>query len=171
MDRIASLIEHLKLEYERGASVAELRAHLFRIESALMDEGAKTNSAAAEIPIVEPEPVSPQKTKPTELNETIEASSSVNDKLQSGQTEIGASLKKEAVQDLRKAIGVNDRYLFIQELFGGNEADYELAIKTINDFHTLQQAVDFINAKFNFQDSNKAEVLSQFQQLLSRRFS
>lgn len=165
MDRIASLIEQLKSEYERGASLAELRAHLFRIESALMDAGVK------EIQPTQSASESPKTTRPAELNETIEVSSSLNDKLQSGQTEIGTSIKKEAVQDLRKAIGINDRYLFIQELFGGNEANYELAIKTINEFQSLQQAVDYVKANLNFQDPKKVEILGQFNQLLSRRFS
>lgn len=195
MDRIASLIEQLKSEYSRGASIEELRAHLFRIESALMDlgtnprplteesapaispsisEGATQYESISESPKTKNEPASESpktQTRPIELNETIQVSSSLNDALQSNAIELGSNIKKESVQDLRKAIGVNDRYLFIQELFGGKEADYELAIKTLNELNTLKEAKSWVNANLNYGDADKTELLNQFNQLLSRRFS
>jgi hypothetical protein len=195
MDRIASLIEQLKSEYQKGASIAELRAHLFRIESALMDlgtntgqmpeesvpaispsisEGATKNESISESPKTKNESISESaktQTRPIELNETIQVSSSLNDALQSNRVELGANIKKESVQDLRKAIGINDRYLFIQELFGGKEAEYELAIKTLNDFNSLAEATNWISAKLQFETAEKLELLNQFNQLLSRRFS
>ena len=195
MDRIASLIEQLKSEYSRGASIEELRAHLFRIESALMDlgtnprplteesapaispsisEGATKYESISESPKTKNEPASESpktQTRPIELNETIQVSSSLNDALQSNAIELGSNIKKESVQDLRKAIGVNDRYLFIQELFGGKEADYELAIKTLNELNTLKEAKSWVNVNLNYGDADKTELLNQFNQLLSRRFS
>ena len=195
MDRIASLIEQLKSEYSRGASIEELRSHLFRIESALMDlgtnprplteesapaispsisEGATQYESISESPKTKNEPASESpktQTRPIELNETIQVSSSLNDALQSNAIELGSNIKKESVQDLRKAIGVNDRYLFIQELFGGKEADYELAIKTLNELNTLKEAKSWVNVNLNYGDADKTELLNQFYQLLSRRFS
>ena len=140
-----------------------------------ISESPKTkNESISESPKTKNEPISelPQKQiRPTELNETIQVSSSLNDALQSNRVELGANIKKESVQDLRKAIGVNDRYLFIQELFGGKEAEYELAIKTLNDFNSISEATNWISNHLKFETAEKLEALSQFNQLLSRRFS
>ena len=43
--------------------------------------------------------------------------------------ELGSILKESPVKDLRKAIGINDRFVFINELFRGDEDMYERSIK------------------------------------------
>lgn len=52
-----------------------------------------------------------------EINESAELSESINDKLKQGKTEWVEVLKETPIKDLRKAIGINDRFHFINELF------------------------------------------------------
>ena len=66
-----------------------------------------------------------------------EQGESLNDKLKQGKTELIEMLKETPVKDLRKAVGINDRFLFINELFRGDESMYERSIKTINSFNIL----------------------------------
>ena len=40
--------------------------------------------------------------------------------------------RSEHVTDLRRAIGINDKFLMIRDLFGGDAAAYEAAIGTLN---------------------------------------
>jgi hypothetical protein len=54
--------------------------------------------------------------------------SELNDKLKQSQTELMEVLKEAPIKDLRKAIGINDRFLFIDDLFRGDEAMYERSI-------------------------------------------
>ena len=65
---------------------------------------------------------------------------SLNDKLKIDKTELAAVLTESAIKDLKKGIGINDRYVFVNELFRGDEAMYERSIKTINSFHILAEA-------------------------------
>ena len=53
-----------------------------------------------------------------ELNDilTEEKEESVNEKLKEEKTEIGSVLKESPVKDLKRAIGINDKYVFINEL-------------------------------------------------------
>ena len=109
-----------------------------------------------------------------EINESVFLNhSSVNEKLKQSRIDLGESLTDLPVRDLKKAIGVNDRFLFINELFRGDEVVYERSIKTINSFTILPEAEYWIQrelkVKNGWKDSD--EVVKQFYQLVKRRFS
>ncbi len=127
-------------------------------------EGSAGNDA--KIKEVAPKP-------PAEIHELIsrEQSSSLNERLKQAKIELGESLEAP-IKDLKKAIGVNDRYLFINELFRGDEVMYERSIKTINGFSIYPEAEYWIKRelklKIGWDDKN--EVVKQFDQLIRRRF-
>jgi hypothetical protein len=109
-----------------------------------------------------------------ELNDVIgHNGSSINDRLKEDVLELAAALKDSPVRELKKAIGVNDRYVFINELFRGDEAMYERSIKTINNFRILPEAEYWmereLKIKLGWDDSR--EITRQFYQLVKRRFS
>ena len=97
----------------------------------------------------------------------------LNDRLKQGKAELMEILKETPVKDLRKAIGINDRFLFVDELFRGDETMYERSIKTINSFNIYAEAEYWINRELKVKlawDDNR-EVVKQFYQLVKRRFS
>jgi hypothetical protein len=109
-----------------------------------------------------------------EINETAGAQAgSLNDKLKQSKIDLGDSLIDLPIRDLRKAIGINDRFLYINELFRGDESMYERSIKTINSFSILPEAEYWIQrelkTKIGWSDSN--ETVKQFIQLVKRRFT
>lgn len=109
-----------------------------------------------------------------EINETIASEpESLNDKLKQGKTELLEVLKETPVKDLRKAVGINDRFVFINELFRGDEIMYERSIKTINSFNMYAEAEYWISRELKTKlgwDVNK-EIVKHFDQLVKRRFS
>lgn len=114
--------------------------------------------------------------KQQEINETIAANGeSLNDKLKlaSSHKEIGSSIKSTPIKDLRKAIGINDRYVFINELFRGDETMYERSIKTINSFNIYGEAELWIKRelKLKLAWSEDNEAVQLFDELVKRRFS
>ena len=82
-------------------------------------------------------------------------------------------LKETPVKDLRKAIGINDRFLFIHELFRGDENMYERSIKTINNFHIHAEAEYWISweLKLKLGWDGASTAVQHFDQLVKRRFS
>lgn len=108
-----------------------------------------------------------------EINEQITSAPSINDKLKQAKIDLGDTLTEVPIRDLKKAIGINDRFLFINELFRGDEAMYERSIKTINSFSILPEAEYWIQrelkTKIGWKDT--LEVVQQFNQLIKRRFS
>ncbi len=109
-----------------------------------------------------------------EINESIAGNgASLNDKLKQSKIDLGETLTETPIRDLRKAIGINDRFLYINELFRGDETMYERSIKTINSFSILPEAEYWIQRelkiKIGWNDSN--ETVKQFDQLIKRRFT
>ena len=98
---------------------------------------------------------------------------SLNDRLKETKIELSQSLTSAPIKDLKKAIGINDRFLFINELFRGDEAMYERSIKTIQNFSIYAEAEFWIRrelkVKIGWLDSEPA--VKQFDQLIRRRFS
>ncbi|HEX5024044.1 MAG TPA: hypothetical protein VFV68_02180 [Agriterribacter sp.] len=108
-----------------------------------------------------------------ELNEVMgRAELSLNEKLNMKKKELGEKLKEEPLKDIKKAIGVNDRYTFITELFRGDEAMYERSLKTINHFTIYPEAEFWIlrELKLKLGWNEEHPAAKQFDQLVRRRF-
>lgn len=108
-----------------------------------------------------------------EVNETVEHQESLNDRLKQNKTELMHSLKDSPIRDLRKGIGINDRFVFISELFRGDEPMYERSIKTINSFNIYPEAEYWMNRELKIKlgwDDTK-EIVKHFYQLVKRRFA
>ena len=98
---------------------------------------------------------------------------SINEKLKQSKIDLGDAYTEVPIRDLKKAIGVNDRYLFINELFRGDESMYERSIKTINSFSILPEAEYWIQRELKVKNgwNDSDELVKQFYQLVKRRFS
>lgn len=110
-----------------------------------------------------------------EIHEIISTgnTASLNDLLKKETAEVSHKLVEQPIRDLKKAIGINDRFLFINELFRGDEAMYERSIKTINSFSIFPEAEYWIRrelkTKLGWIDSDS--TVAHFDQLVKRRFS
>lgn len=98
---------------------------------------------------------------------------SLNDRLRTSKIELGEKLGDTRVTDLRQAIGINDKFQFIQELFRGDVDMYERSIRTINEFTSFQEADLWIQRelkiKLGWQDEHSP--VKHFYVLLKKRFS
>lgn len=64
------------------------------------------------------------------------------------------------IDDIRKAIGLNDKFLMIRDLFGGDEQKYEDTIDTLNEFEDLDECMIYIVENFRWNpDSEGAKLL------------
>jgi hypothetical protein len=118
----------------------------------------------------QPAPVAEKK----EVNDMVVGeAASLNDTLKTTATEVSHKLTDLPVKDLKRAIGINERFLYLNELFRGDEAMYERSIKTINSFSIFPEAEYWIRrelkTKLGWKDSDP--TVMQFDQLVKRRFS
>ena len=109
-----------------------------------------------------------------ELNDTmvLEAENN-NTRWNENKVEVAAVLERTPIKDFKKAININDRYLFINELFRGDEAMYERSLKTIQGFSILPEATFWIQRelKLKLGWSEESQAVKLFDQLVNRRFS
>lgn len=131
-----------------------------------------------EIPTLIHQPNYTEPVKVTPSKEVNDASMvtqlSLNEQLSEKKTELGHRLtESNAIRDLKKAIGINDRFVFINELFRGDEVMYERSIKTINNFSIYPEAQYWMERelKIKLGWDNERPATQEFYALVKRRFS
>ena len=103
---------------------------------------------------------------------SADGEATVGDKFgSSDEPSIADRMQKSQVIDLRQAIGINEKFLFINELFNGDMARYNKAIDELNELKT-QQGVNtyLLELKVANQWLDDNETFLKFKNLLERKF-
>lgn len=84
--------------------------------------------------------------------------------------DIASELRRsEPVTDLHRAIGINDKFLMIRDLFGGDGAAFERAIDALNGFDNLDDCMIYVAENYAWNaNSDGAKLLMD---LLERKFA
>jgi hypothetical protein len=194
MERVAALVEKLTTQLAEKADKSQLKQTAVQLlaelsetgqfnnlpnnVSVMMPGGVETNfvpklkeePVEVRIPsLPKLEPITPAiattptntVSLPTEINATVTT------------TELQEKLALEPIKDLKAAIGINDKFQFIEALFGGDEKAFEQAIKTINGYKILAEAQFWIksNVRTQYQWEDQSEVVKAFDLLVKRRFA
>ena len=103
------------------------------------------------------------KKEATEINDQFSGKqeSNVADKLQKTQT-----------NDLMKAIDVNDKFLFIRELFNGNGSLFTEVVNTINEFPKITEAIEYFEEmKTKYRWKEESEAYKRMYALILKKYS
>ena len=120
----------------------------------IADEVPAEAPAEAPVKIAEEAPAEPE----VELDLFGEPVLRVNEKLGAGRSRsVGEKMEQKeawrtampgtAVKDVRSAISLNDRVLFIRELFGGDAGLFQKAVDDINAMGSLDEMVAYVNER------------------------
>ena len=121
-------------------------------------EIAEEASAEAPAEIAEEAPAEAPAEPEVELDLFGEPVLRVNEKLGAGRSRsVGEKMEQKeawrtampgaAVKDVRSAISLNDRVLFIRELFGGDAGLFQKAVDDINAMGSLDEMVAYVNER------------------------
>ena len=77
--------------------------------------------------------------------------------------------RSEPVTDLRRAIGINDKFLLIRDLFGGDGEAYEKAIGVLNDCADFDDCMIYIAENYAWNPNSDGVKL--LMDLLERKFA
>ncbi len=79
----------------------------------------------------------------------------------------------QPVTNLKAAITLNDKLLYIKDLFNGYSLAYSEAIEILNRFNTFEEANRFLNKNYISKNNweAKPETMDKFFTLLKRRYS
>ena len=102
----------------------------------------------------------------------LETPETVGERYQQNQEEtVGEKLQHSSVKDLQGAIGVNDKFLFVNELFGGSMERYNRSIENLNDLKTLNGALIYLNElRVELQWNSSNEAYKKLLELVHRKF-
>lgn len=74
-------------------------------------------------------------------------------------TDLASKIQASQVSELRRALGVNDRFLMIRDLFGGDAAACEAAIAQLDSFTDLDDALVYIQETYAWSPDSEAAKL------------
>ena len=117
-------------------------------------------------PIIEPEPVViPVEPTPQPVVEVAPVIEKPAPRPAPTQT----SLFGSAVEDIRQAISLGDRFLFQRELFAGNGELMQKTLDELNGLGSLNEAMEYVAETFDWDQESTAVQL--FENVLKRRFA
>ena len=84
---------------------------------------------------------------------------------------LAARLQRKPVTDLMNAIGINDKFLLLNELFGGSMEKYNKSIRALNNFSTLLGAKTYMSElQIELQWDCDSDAYRKLDDLIERRF-
>lgn len=81
----------------------------------------------------------------------------------------GGKVSKKIHADLTKSMTINLRFMFLQDLFKGNEAEMNQTLAHLNVLQTLEEALDYLTG--NHPVSWETESGIAFKELLEKHFT
>ena len=101
------------------------------------------------------------------------ASTSINDRFAQAETaSLADQFSKQPIKDLINAIGINEKFLFIEQLFNDDGKSYKEQLEALNSMSSFEDAINYINneLKEKFDWKLKGTVEKKFIRLVERRF-
>ncbi len=92
---------------------------------------------------------------------------------QKAQESVAGKYTHQPVKDLKAIISLNDKLLFIKELFNGYSLAYSEAIEILNRFDSFEPADHFLKSNYAEKNnwSSKETTVEKLYEILHRRFS
>lgn len=82
-------------------------------------------------------------------------------------------LSGKPISDIKPAITLNDKLLYVKDLFNGYNLAYSEAIEILNRFNTFEEAMRFLRTNYVTKNNweSKPETTEKFYALLKRRYA
>lgn len=92
---------------------------------------------------------------------------------QTSQNTVSSQFNQRQVKDLKSLINLNDKLLFVRDLFNGYSLAYSEAIEILNRFDSFESADNFLKQNYSSKNNwaEKQNVADKFYEILNKRFS
>lgn len=94
----------------------------------------------------------------------------INEKLSSVNTknDVSSRLQSSPIQSIAGSIGINDKFLFIRELFSGNPENFRNTLDILDHTKSMDDAMNYLKTNFNWDMED--ETVKQLVVLIRRKF-
>jgi hypothetical protein len=134
--------------------------------SALTREIVAKAPAKKELPGTVKKPVKKPADAAAVVVDRFKAKTSINDTISQSEPTIAM---RQPVHDIAKAIAINDRFLFIKELFEGNATLFSQTITRLNAMTSLDDAKNHLQTVLQHWDDT-SESAQHFLSIVQRRY-
>ena len=158
-------LDDIPVRAKRGRKMVQLYSNNFtsRVVTAKEDEPAESEAEVEEIA----EPVQPAVDPVVVEEQSAEEPKCLADVLGGGVKTLADAMASSdepttplnRVTELRKAIGLNDKFLLVRDLFGGDVERYEATIDTLDEFEDLDECMIYIVENFRWNPDSEAARL------------
>jgi len=137
---------------------------------------AEVRQSSIEIPpqnIPEKRKSAEPKEETTKLDLFSSETSEFNEKLKKAREEsLGPRSPQTTAGDIKSLININDKFLFINDLFDGDYKEYSKTIEIFNNFDEKGEAFDFLNMLMKDNLWNSASpAFQKLKEIVEKRFS
>ena len=104
------------------------------------------------------------------LSEPLKGKALLGESLHQGvqYQDLSTHLHAKPVTDLAKAIGINEKYLYIRELFGNDARKFEEAIKIINSAPNFNEAFNYMIREYTW--DMDSELVQRLLEIVRRKY-
>lgn len=156
---------------ENKVEEAEVPVNQINLLDAIEEEQNNTGQEDSET-IAEPVAEKVEETPEPSLEEQ---KASLHEQLSSGQearVSLAEKLQKKPIADLKTAIGLNQKFLFMNDLFAGENNRYNDALERLNSCSDIDEAKNYLMSLGNeFDWDLESESVVSFTMLVERRYS
>lgn len=101
------------------------------------------------------------------LGDSFSKEKSVNEVLAGDSNKLEHKISNSPVASIKAAIGINDRYQYIRELFEGNADTFSKAVSELDELNSINEAVTYLQQNYKWK---KNDTSLKFVSLIKRRF-
>jgi len=91
----------------------------------------------------------------------------INETMAQQTEDLSSKLQAAPIDSISSSIGLNDRFLYMRELFNGDNDLYKRTVKYLDYADSFEEAIDFISTHFDWNNSD--ETARKFISLIHRR--
>lgn len=150
LNRMGDASQHVHLPKTEIPEIKPRMPETVTRESGTATEERHPGQSTVKIRIEEgPEPVQKEhrhKSDPPEIDLFSSEIVGFSEKLKETREKTFANDRRSShPKDLKASISINEKFLFINELFDGNLREYNITIETLNGFAEIRQALEFLD--------------------------
>jgi len=163
------ILENIRKLYENVHILQRLNDPYDHVEKRLKEPPSRP---AESFPAPEEKKTPKKSAKPADTDLFAEEQPTFNIKLKEARDKsLGPKVPPNRIDNLKTAITINEKFMFINELFEGSLREYNESIEALNGFTNLNQAAEYLDRlkKKNFWNTG-SEAFKKLTELIERRY-
>jgi len=167
---IESSFENFELEVINAEEFLEELNAKNSMDLLFVKEAEKTKPIVEEIN-EELAPSKPKAKKVKLIADEDENVPALNDKFEKSKKTLVDKLNQKAKKDIESGLNLNEKIMFIKNLFEGNKAAFKVALEDLENSSDLSDAISKVQAQYGGDWDMKGEAAEAFIEVLERRFA